>query len=225
MKRCIHATAEEVLGEHNGSGNRKKPYWWDEDIEREITEKRQKYHKYLTTKEENDKISYRQSQARVRKKITQKKNESWEKTCQRINAYIGESRSTESWKTIKSLRKDTTNEIISSITIEEWERYFKDLLTENRIEFGEETRDTTNINIISSPIRLTQKEVEEACRSLKNGKSPGPGDIPNELLKIGTKTLHEHLRKLFQECLNGANIPEEWKISLVSTIHKKGDKN
>ena len=47
----------------------------------------------------------------------------------------------------------------------------------------------TEINIVSSPLRIPLKEVETICKSLKNGKSLGPGDIPAELIKAGTHKL------------------------------------
>lgn len=225
IEKSIHAAAEEALGKYDENQQRRKPYWWDEEIEKEIAEKRQKYHKFLTTNSDIDKINYKEAQAKVRKRITQKKNEAWEKNCNKINTYIGGRRSTESWKLIKKLREQKKKEIISPITNEKWEQYFKDLLTENRTEFTNKENNVIEINVESSPFRVTRKEVTDICRSLKNGKSPGPGDIPAELIKIGTEKLYDHLRKLFQSCLNGAEIPKEWKISIMSTIHKKGRKD
>ena len=32
-------------------------------------------------------------------------------------------------------------------------------------------------------------------------------------------------RKLFENCLNGARVPSEWKKSIISTIHKKGSRD
>lgn len=67
--------------------------------------------------------------------------------------------------------------------------------------------------------------MKKICKLLKNGKSPGPGDIPAELIKCGADGLYAQLTELFQDCLNGAETPNEWKISIISTIHKKGSKD
>ena len=75
IKNCIHAAAKETLAEYEKQSKkqeRQKPYWWDEDIEREIAEKRQKYLKFLNTNKDSDKRQYKEAQASVRKKITQK---------------------------------------------------------------------------------------------------------------------------------------------------------
>lgn len=53
----------------------------------------------------------------------------------------------------------------------------------------------------------------------------GPGDIYAELIKAGTNKLYEHLRKLFTNCINGAEVPREWKTSIMSTIHKRGSRD
>lgn len=45
------------------------------------------------------KMKFEEAQSRVRKLICKKKNEEWERTCFKINAYPG-GRSTESWKAL-----------------------------------------------------------------------------------------------------------------------------
>ena len=40
-----------------------------------------------------------------------------------------------------------------------------------------------NVVVTGPPIEVTAKEVEEACKRLKNNKAPGPGGIPAELVK------------------------------------------
>lgn len=45
------------------------------------------------------------------------------------------------------------------------------------------------------------------------------------VVTYGTDKLQEQPRKLFQNCLNGAEFPKEWKLSIMSTIHKKGSKD
>ena len=43
-----------------------------------------------------------------------------------------------------------------------------------------------------------------------------------ELLKSRTERLYELLRQTFERCLNGDEIPNDWKIGHISVIHKKG---
>lgn len=224
IKEAIHAAAKEALGEYKASGQQQKPYWWDNDIESEIEEKRKRYQAYLSSKSMENKILYREAQKKVRKKISQKKNESWERNCSRINSYLGGTRSTESWRILKNIRSERRKEIISPITSKEWEHYFKQLLTEDRMAFKTDEV-PNNIKFMGSPIRLTIEEIRKQCISLKNGKAPGPGDIYGELIKYGSNKLMDNLQKLFQKCLNKQTIPAEWKITYLTPIFKKGDRN
>lgn len=116
-------------------------------------------------------------------------------------------------------------DIINTISLQKWEDYFSKLLTEDRTTFKEQEHEDENIQTQGSPIKITEKEVREQVRFLKNGRAPGPGDICGELLKHGGDKLYRHLTKLFQTCVNKQEIPEEWKISFLTTIYKKGDKN
>ncbi|KAL3275471.1 hypothetical protein HHI36_020231 [Cryptolaemus montrouzieri] len=59
----------------------------------------------------------------------------------------------------------------------------------------------------------------------KKRKDSSPGNVPAELVKYGTDELYEHLRKLFQSCINGAEIPKEFKTSVISPIYKKGSRS
>lgn len=64
-----------------------------------------------------------------------------------------------------------------------------------------------------------------AIERLKNGRSTGPGRIPAELNKNGTKKLYEHIKILFQRCFNGDPLPSDRKTSWVIPIPKKGPKD
>jgi len=45
------------------------------------------------------------------------------------------------------------------------------------------------------------------------------------LLKSGAEKLYELLRQIFECCLNGDEIPNDWKIRHISAIYKKGKKD
>lgn len=224
IKECIHEAATEALGVYENNVKQYKPYWWDKEIKQEIEDKRRKYQQYLSSKNVEHKRLYKEAQANVRRRISQKKNETWERNCTNINTYLGGRRSTESWRILKNIRAERKREIISPITPERWQQYFKQLLTEQRQEFVENGQ-PSNIRTIGSPIRITLEELRKHCISLKNGKAPGPGEIYGELIKYGGDKLTKHLQKLFQSCINGQEIPKEWKTTYLSTIFKKGDRS
>ena len=59
---------------------------------------------------------------------------------------------------------------------------------------------------------------------MKNGRVAGPGDIPIELIKNGGQKLLEMITVLLNKIINGEKVPEEWKVAIITLIHKKGDK-
>lgn len=59
---------------------------------------------------------------------------------------------------------------------------------------------------------------------LKNVRAAGPEGIPSELIKYGTIKLFERLTWCINQYLNEAPVPDKWKETYISFIHKKGDK-
>ena len=219
----MRMAAMEALGEYQIEN--KKPYYWNKDIKHYIEEKREKYLKWLNTKSLTDKMEYKKAQANVRKRVTEQKNQYWEQTCKRIQSYIGGKRCSEAWRVLKNLRSKGCNKIsIQGIPLNEWKAYFENLLTEDRPEFLEKTEEV-EVEENRDIITLDLITVEMAISSLKNGTACGEGGIQVELIKCGTRKLFELLRNLFERCLNGEEVPQQWKIGLISVIHKKGKKN
>jgi hypothetical protein len=66
-------------------------------------------------------------------------------------------------------------------------------------------------------------EVELGIEKLKVHKSPGIDQIPAELIKARGRTIRCAIHKLIA-IWNKKELPEEWKESIIVTIHKKGDK-
>ena len=217
IKDCIHSAAKEALGVHKTSNKYQHPYWWDEEIEDEINLKRQKHLIFLSSKKTEDKVAYRKAQSKVRSLITRKKNEAWESNCSRINTYLGGRKSAESWKLIKGLRRDMKRDIVSPISLKKLEDHFKDLLTERRPEFRDNSTDNGRMN----NLEIHTCDIIKAVKELINDKAPGPGGIPVELVKYGTAKLFECLRKLMQQCIRGDEVPREWKESWIKAIYKK----
>ncbi|XP_048517739.1 uncharacterized protein LOC125502691 isoform X2 [Dendroctonus ponderosae] len=62
---ALHQTAKAALGLVEEKSRRRKPYWWNAEIEREIEEKRKRYHIYLSQKTENAIQNYKSAQTKV----------------------------------------------------------------------------------------------------------------------------------------------------------------
>ena len=56
---------------------------------------------------------------------------------------------------------------------------------------------------------------------LKRGKAPGPDNIHNEVIRLGTTTsLHHHLARLFTSSIQLGYIPTAWKIATLRMLLK-----
>jgi sorting nexin-29 len=67
-------------------------------------------------------------------------------------------------------------------------------------------------------------KVETAVGKLKSYKSPGPDQIPAELIKAGGEILYSEIPRLICCIWNKEELPQQWKESTTVPIYKKGDK-
>ena len=75
--------------------------------------------------------------------------------------------------------------------------------------------------IDTSPFRL--EEVQDARKSLKNGKSPGEDLITAEMVKALDENGIIALQRLFNEILENEHVPNDWKKGIIICVPKKGD--
>jgi hypothetical protein len=73
-------------------------------------------------------------------------------------------------------------------------------------------------------IQIDSNTVKQAIMRMKNRRAAGPGDIPIELIKNGGMKLLEMITILVNKIINGQKVPEDWKVAIITSIHKKGDK-
>lgn len=227
IKNCIHKIAAEALGENKSrKRNKKQPPWLTDEVKALIKEKNQLYGKYLANKNDANRLTYKTKNRELRNKIKTEKNTQWEKTCNHINTYIAGAQSTEVWQTIKNLKTKNQDRALTIIDLKTWKDHYETLLSEKRDEWKEHETDILN-SIQNDNSKYTIIELEELNKCLaemKNGRAPGPGDIPAELIKYGGLVLTERLRYLMNLCLRKHKTPKEWKESIISSVFKKGDR-
>jgi hypothetical protein len=59
---------------------------------------------------------------------------------------------------------------------------------------------------------------------LKNYKSPSFNQIPEELFQAGCETIRSEIHKLINYISNTEKLPDQWKVSIIVPVYKKGDK-
>jgi exonuclease III len=83
-----------------------------------------------------------------------------------------------------------------------------------------------NIKVNSNTMFLypiTENEVEEAARRLKNKSSTGTDGIPDNIVKQCMELLKEPLTNIYNLSLVTGTFPDKLKIAKVIPVHKKGD--
>ena len=99
--------------------------------------------------------------------------------------------------------------------------YYKGLMNgENETERRENDGERVNLEVE----KISQEEVRENMKRMKNGKAVGPDDIPMEVWKCLGDIALEFLTKLYNRTMESERMPEEWRDSILIPIFKnKGD--
>ncbi|XP_049957800.1 uncharacterized protein LOC126474376 [Schistocerca serialis cubense] len=74
----LHEATKEALGETEETRTNHPLYYWNEEIKKEVKLKKEKYLKWLNTRNLQDKIELNAQQAKIRKKVAEAKNKVWE---------------------------------------------------------------------------------------------------------------------------------------------------
>jgi hypothetical protein len=68
-------------------------------------------------------------------------------------------------------------------------------------------------------------EVEIAVAKLRKYKSPDSNSIPAELIEAGGEILLSPIHKLINYIRNKEELPDQWKETIIVSVHRMGDKN
>ena len=89
LVKCIKQVVNKALGEKILRNNTKPIYYWNEEIGQLVKEKKEKYLKWISSKDPQDRIEFKRMQGKIRKMITEEKNKSQEKACSTVESYLG----------------------------------------------------------------------------------------------------------------------------------------
>jgi len=102
-----------------------------------------------------------------------------------------------------------------------WRKYFSQLLNVHGVNNVRQTKIHTAEPLVPEQSAF---EVKLALEKLKSHRSPGTDQIPAELIKPGSRTIHYEIHILIIYIWNKEELPEEWKQSIIVPIYKNGDK-
>ena len=141
---------------------------------------------------------------------------------------LRDSKPQEYWKLLKKLKdtKDDSNDI----SLEEFRQYFKNLNEQS----GLEPRQKQNISKLLAEMEkehhfdemdfeITEKEVRDSLKLLKNKKAIGLDQISNEMLKYTQHKMISLLTKTFNTILISRKYPTRWCEGFIHPIFKAGN--
>ncbi|KAH0814865.1 hypothetical protein GEV33_007925 [Tenebrio molitor] len=141
--------------------------------------------------------------------------------CRSIEKMKGIKTGEEVWRYINRERKKKEEIVSDRITMEEWRKYFSELLggEENRQEKEKRQHRVGEIE------EITREELEQQLRKLKRKKAPGRDGIQNESWIYGTEREVDKLLEIMNGVWKGEGFPQEWKEGIICPIYKKGEKD
>ena len=114
------------------------------------------------------------------------------------------------------------------ISAEKWIKHYTELNTPNIPKAVEECMHNIMLNtkrhktFTTLDYRITEKEILQACHTLKNGKAVGTDGISNEMIKYSMpQTLHI-LHPLLNEIFTSSHFPKQWAEVYINNLHKSG---
>lgn len=227
IKTNIIESAKEALGTRkvNINGQRNNKPWFTEEVKTLSKEKKDAYIRYKNMKTTEEYEKYKMTRNKVNDAIKEMKKAYWEKfsTDMEHDLYGGQKKI---WNTLRNRKRAVNEEVqTNAITPEKWENYIKTLYGQQESNSETPEGNIGMAQILEEEDIITQEEVHEAVRKLKNRKAPGPDQITNEMLKYAGPEIEKVLTSLFQRIILNQRIPTEWKNSVTIPIYKKGNKN
>ena len=206
-----------------------KPKWWNNEIKDSLARKKSAYYKYMSTKNEADKLELDRTRRESKKLIKRSK-----KNLEEYIAEASKSNPKEFYRYINNKKAlacnigpiaiDTgghTNDENEMATI--LNRFFGSVFTEEDCLSGHPPENRTQNSI--DGIHVSESDVIQAIDKINVNKAPGPDKISPRILKETKHQISKTLAVLFNKSLALGEVPSDWKRANVTPIFKKGDKS
>ena len=234
FNQAILKAASETIP--RGARKNYRPYWTEElqGLEDEVARAREEVENNPT--QENN-IALKACTARCRKAYVQAARTSWREKTEKLNL---DRDGNKLWKLTRAMNDENTRsapviiekdqEMVTgrnaaNCFIDTYEKVSSILVPDDRKQqVHEDLRkhqvDQDPPEYMNRPFNM--KEFEEALKTLKDKKSPGPDKVTNEMLEhLGTRA-KSRLLALFNNSWKTGHVPQSWREADMVPIHKKG---
>ena len=206
--------------------NAMAPLWLDKEVKVAVREKKKAWDKWKKTKKEEEKKAYKTWENKVKKLIRNKKNaveRDAAKDCKsnpkRFYSYINSARRSRS--TIGPLKCGDELVVDPQRQANVLNEYYSSVFTRNS---GIPPTLKTTCSVTLDDIDFTEELVSNAIDRLREFSAPGPDGVTNKIMIELKCEIVVPLTLLFRKSMHESRIPNEWRLSNVSPIFKKGSK-
>ena len=206
-----------------------EPKWLDAEVRTKIREKRRAWNEWKRTGRTSDKLKYAKSERESKKMIRNKKNALERNIAKNRNLnpklYYSYVNSTKRHRSRIGPLKNDNGEFI--IKPKEQAKAFSDFFGSvfTRSDGDPPSKTAINGNVWLNDIVVSEERVKEVIDGLREDSAPGPDGFPPVLLKMLKDEIAVPIAILFRKSLADGQIPDEWRKSKITPIHKKGSKS
>ncbi|ONM53611.1 Retrovirus-related Pol polyprotein LINE-1 [Zea mays] len=229
MATCIRKIASEEFGLSEGNRREvKDTWWWNEDVQKAIKEKKDCYKRLHHDKCADNIEKYRIAKKKSAKRaVSRARGQAYDDLYQRLDTKQGEKdifrmakireRETRDVNQVKCIKDEANQLLVKNEEIKNrWKEYFNKLFNggneSSTIEL-DEPFDDNNRGFVR---RIQEYEVKEALKRMKIGKAMGPDGIPIEVWRCLGDIAIVWLTKLFNNIFRTNRMSDELRRNEVT---------
>ena len=213
LRKTIETVLEVTFGKRKGD---KETWWWNEEVQESIKEKKEAKKPYDKIRDENTKKIYKEKKNKAKKAVAMAKGRAYDDLYAILETKEGEkelyrlarqrNRAGKDVQHVRVIKDENGNVMINSeAVLKRWKEYFEKLMNEeNNREPTTEEPEVVNeeVNCVS------KEEVKNELRRMKKVKAVGPVELPVEVWKCMKEMGIKFLTRLFNRLLMGERMPE-----------------
>jgi hypothetical protein len=227
--------ASEACGWTKGKPRHRQTWWWNEEVEGKINEKKVKYKAWCkaqgTDMEDEALAEYVKAKRNAKKSVALAKNKESRTFGERLDSEEGQrsvfrvarqmAKERRDVIGVNCLRNENGGLIVQPEDVKNrWKMYMERLLNvENDWD------KVVECDVVEGPEeRITEEEVENAIRKLKCRKAGGPTELVGDVLRAAGKTGVSLMTEICNLIVKEGKIPADWELSTLTPVYKgKGD--
>ncbi|CAG9108979.1 unnamed protein product [Plutella xylostella] len=246
LKDNLVNTAVKLCGvnKRKKSGKRELT-WWDDECKKVVNEKKMAWLDLLSKKANNrmqgnkgmedEMKEFREKYVLLKKKVKEvieRKKKALKDECDRKFSDNFRANIKLFWKLVRKARGKSENTNLDVIrdengdvlndenkVLKRWKEYFEslfestDCMTVSDVEVESE-------RIIDEEYKISMKEIMDALKRIKVGKSAGYDRVSLEMLRGGGGVAASELYQLFNECWRCGTVPRDWCRTVIVPLYK-----